>query len=197
MNQADLRVVRSKKMIKEAFLGLIAEKGYKNVTIKDIADRAMVNRKTFYNHYESIDALLKEVLNETASMILINPAQFYQLAEHNGSYSHLCDKIRTFLVNLNNNKKTLNILFNDISGFELNRQIETGIQSYVMQRLAENFNDRSSNKYPLQLLACLITSVFMVLIRWWLTQQDYPEQDAAELLVDIITNGLIKPLGLN
>lgn len=196
MNQADLRVVRSKKMIKEAFLELIAEKGYKNVTIKDIADRAMVNRKTFYNRYESIDALLQEILNETASMILVNSAQFSDHADHNGSCIDLYDEIRNFLVNLNNNKKTLNILFNDISGFELNRQIETGIQSYVMERLAENLN-RFSNKYPLQLIACLITSVFMVLIRWWLTQEDYPEQDAAELLVDIITNGLIKPLGLN
>jgi AcrR family transcriptional regulator len=198
MNQADLRVVRSKKMIKEAFLELIAEKGYKNVTIKDIAERAMVNRKTFYNRYESIDALFHEILNETTKLILINPAQACRQADPNGSCVDLYDEIRTFLTNLSSNKRTLNILFNDISSFELNRQIERGVQSYVLERLADSRqNSFSANKYPIKLLACLITSVFIVVIRWWLIQEDYSEEDAARILVDIISDGFIQSLGLN
>ncbi|HML36240.1 MAG TPA: hypothetical protein PKA19_02300 [Bacillota bacterium] len=40
MNQTDLRVIRSKKLIQEAFFELMEEKGYQNLTIKDISERA-------------------------------------------------------------------------------------------------------------------------------------------------------------
>src|ERR1700690_4310369 len=48
----DLRVRRTHKMIREAFFALVQEKGFDAVTIQAIVDRAMVNRATFYRHYQ-------------------------------------------------------------------------------------------------------------------------------------------------
>ncbi|HKP98343.1 MAG TPA: TetR/AcrR family transcriptional regulator [Fibrobacteria bacterium] len=39
-------------------IALILEKGYENVTVREILDRANVGRSTFYSHYESKDQLL-------------------------------------------------------------------------------------------------------------------------------------------
>ena len=60
----DRRIIKSKKAIREAFFNLLLEKDFKNITIKDIAERAQVDRKTFYNYYSSIFALVNEYENE-------------------------------------------------------------------------------------------------------------------------------------
>lgn len=54
----DLRILKTRKAIKTAFLTLIYTKGYERMTIQDIADEAMINRNTFYLHYvDKIDLM--------------------------------------------------------------------------------------------------------------------------------------------
>lgn len=47
----DLRVRRTRKLIQQALIELTLEKGFSTLTVQDIADRAMVNRSTFYRYY--------------------------------------------------------------------------------------------------------------------------------------------------
>jgi len=47
----DLRVRRTRQAIEKAFLELLAERDFQAITVQDIADRAMVNRATFYDHF--------------------------------------------------------------------------------------------------------------------------------------------------
>ena len=57
---SDLRVIKTKGLIKGAFIELVEEKGFDNVTIKDICSKAQINRNTFYLHYfDKIDLLTK------------------------------------------------------------------------------------------------------------------------------------------
>lgn len=63
----DRRVIRTKKAIRSAFISLLVEKDMHRITIKEIADRAEVDRKTVYNYYKDIHAILGEVENEMIS----------------------------------------------------------------------------------------------------------------------------------
>jgi hypothetical protein len=54
----DRRIQKTKKILSEALISLILEKGYEKVTIQNIIDKANVGRSTFYSHYESKDQLL-------------------------------------------------------------------------------------------------------------------------------------------
>ena len=67
----DLRVIKTKQLIKDCFLELIEEKGYSKVTITDITKKAMINRNTFYLHYvdkeDLIDTLIFEAYKEKES----------------------------------------------------------------------------------------------------------------------------------
>ena len=64
----DLRVRRTRKMIQEALLELTVEKGYPNISVQDIADRAMINRSTFYRHYLDKDDLLVQYMDEVTAL---------------------------------------------------------------------------------------------------------------------------------
>lgn len=54
----DRRVRRTRKLVHDAFLELVLEKGYEKTTIQDILDRADVGRSTFYSHFQDKEALL-------------------------------------------------------------------------------------------------------------------------------------------
>ncbi len=62
--QADLRVKRTKLLLREALIDLIAEKGFDATTVGDIAERAMVNRATFYRHYPDKYALVTSIFED-------------------------------------------------------------------------------------------------------------------------------------
>jgi AcrR family transcriptional regulator len=60
----DRRVRRTRKLLHDAFLSLVIEKGYEKTTIQDILDRADVGRSTFYVHYQDKEALLTASFDE-------------------------------------------------------------------------------------------------------------------------------------
>ena len=58
MPELDRRVRRTRRILHEALISLILEKGYGRITVQDILDRADVGRSTFYVHYRDKEALL-------------------------------------------------------------------------------------------------------------------------------------------
>ena len=63
-NRMDLRVIKTKNSIKKAFKEMICEMDIAEITVKDLADRAMIHRKTFYLHYSSIESLFEEMAQD-------------------------------------------------------------------------------------------------------------------------------------
>ncbi len=82
--KVDRRIIKSKKAIREAFFGLLQEKKFNEITIKDISERAQVDRKTFYNYYSSIFALINEFENELVISLdtLFDEIDFSQFFEN-------------------------------------------------------------------------------------------------------------------
>lgn len=60
----DLRVVKTLEAIRRCFREMICEMDYEEITIKELTERAMINRKTFYLHYDGLDDLLEELQQE-------------------------------------------------------------------------------------------------------------------------------------
>lgn len=61
----DLRKVRTRHSIIRAFEEVIQEKEFDAIRISDISKRAMINRVTFYHHFEDKYALLEVVTRES------------------------------------------------------------------------------------------------------------------------------------
>lgn len=65
----DRRTQKTKTLLATALVELIVEKGYDEVTIQDIIDRANVGRSTFYSHYESKEQLLIGNINFQQALV--------------------------------------------------------------------------------------------------------------------------------
>jgi len=55
----DRRSIRTKRMLREAFAGLLEERGFDGFSVGDLAERADINRATFYAHYRDMDDMLR------------------------------------------------------------------------------------------------------------------------------------------
>ena len=70
--QTDLRIRRTHKFLQEAMIELIAEKSFDAITVGDIAERAMINRATFYRHYQDKYDLVARIFEETTNELVEN-----------------------------------------------------------------------------------------------------------------------------
>lgn len=60
MNRSKSKYFATAARMDEAFLELIEKKDFAYITVKEICEKAGVNRSTFYLHYETLDDLLAE-----------------------------------------------------------------------------------------------------------------------------------------
>lgn len=66
----DHRVRLTKMMLRDSFFDLMQEKPVSKITVKELCDRAGVNRATFYSHYTDIYALYEEIERDLAQTIM-------------------------------------------------------------------------------------------------------------------------------
>ena len=73
----DLRIKKTKRAIRNAFYELIKEKPLEKITVREIAERAEINKTTFYAHYETVYDLVDQLEQEAVAEVIsqLNTAQ--------------------------------------------------------------------------------------------------------------------------
>lgn len=69
-NFNDPRVKRTRKLIIDAFIFLVRKKDFESITVKDITEKATVNRATFYAHFQDKYSLFDFTLSNNLNEIL-------------------------------------------------------------------------------------------------------------------------------
>lgn len=84
--------IRSRKLIRTAFMELVKEKPFDKITVTDIVKRADVNRSTFYAHYPDVFGLVEEIQDEILS--------YAENALDGVSFKHFLENPKPVLVEL-------------------------------------------------------------------------------------------------
>lgn len=66
---SDLRVIKTKQIIRAAVLDIMTRKSLADISVTEVAKKAMVNRKTFYNHYSTVNDVLEDLIQEVIDSI--------------------------------------------------------------------------------------------------------------------------------
>lgn len=69
--KTDPRIIRTRQLLKDAFVELLEEKGIEKITVNRLAERATINRVTFYLHYQDIPDMVEKMADEMIKDILI------------------------------------------------------------------------------------------------------------------------------
>jgi AcrR family transcriptional regulator len=66
----NVRLKRTQKLLREALIELIEQRGFDALTIGELTERAMVSRAAFYRNYQDKYALVEQIFEEAMSALL-------------------------------------------------------------------------------------------------------------------------------
>ncbi len=62
--KVDLRIIKTKKSIYEAFISLLEEYSFEEIKVSEICSKALINRSTFYIHFQDKYSLLDSLIRD-------------------------------------------------------------------------------------------------------------------------------------
>ena len=119
----DLRVIKTKKNIRDAFLELRKKHSLDEIKVNALCEKAMVNKTTFYNHYQDIYQLSEELENEVVENFLNNFQDIDMMLTDSQRFINGMHKV------LESENDMLRIVFKDKMD-ELIERMEKRIQNY-------------------------------------------------------------------
>lgn len=193
----DLRVKRTNKMIIDAFIKLVEEKGYDQVTIQDIADEAMINRATFYAHYKDKPDLYETIFTQAVTAFT-SILDSYELLKNNRIR---LKEIEYLLTNIYLTIKQNRAFYLTIMDGAVNESLRKKIAEILTEKYADIFTrlkiTENDIEVPLDFIIEYMTSIFFGTLHWWLTtDSEITPQQLAPLVIKLVSNGHLTVLGI-
>ncbi len=182
MEQAkkDRRVKYTVEKIKKSFFALAKEKNLRSISVKEICERADINRCTFYAHYEDINALMKEMETEFAEQFL-TAIQDYKYDRNVGFV------YEKFLCAVMNNKELFEFFTSEESTGSGNEIVYTFLHDRTISEWVQHSNLPPEKAEVLfQYYMC---GIFAVIKEWCRSDFAIPMSEMMELLENVSKYG--------
>jgi len=177
------RGYETQKQLGNALMELIIEKGYEKVSIKDLTERAGIDRTTFYLHFKDKDDLF------TKSQI----ATINELVELRRTEAGPKPGVLLVFRHMSQNAKLYQAIFRTSGLVPGSASLEQYIANSIMP-LLESELSRFGVSPPLHMpaIASYISGALRSLARWWL-EAGMPQspEEISELFIRLTTKGLL------
>ena len=116
MNKSESKYFYTARLMNESLIILLEKKDIDYITVKEICEKAGVNRSTFYFHYDTIDDLFKETI-ERLNKDFINSFELKDFSGliKNGSKEDICfikkEFLEPYLEFVKRNKRVLKMVY--------------------------------------------------------------------------------------
>ena len=166
--RVDPRVRRTRHLLRDALVSLMLEKDYASISIREITERAEVAYITFFRHFESLDQLLMEVLDEGLTELLVHIETLAKRSET----SALETEGRLIFEYIEQKADLFRIL--------LKSQSVTRVRKRVVQNIAVIFQKscaplaKSNSPLAIAITSNHIATSLLALIEWWLDNKMTP-----------------------
>lgn len=172
----NVRYKASSEKIETAFLTLILNHNYEDITISQVCNQAGINRSTFYTHYDDINDLIIKIESKFAK----GTANIFNYGERQ-THEAMIEMFSFVKTNKHFYKAFLNIPYVTVA--EKNTKIE------VLKNIGQKFNLDKSNTMAIFYRASFFGAGIKEMCRLWLEYdcKETPEQ-MAKLLLEEYTN---------
>ena len=68
---SDLRIKKTKSVLKSTLISMLNEKSFEKINVTDICKKANISRITFYSHYNDKFSIIDEIIEEYTAMAKI------------------------------------------------------------------------------------------------------------------------------
>jgi AcrR family transcriptional regulator len=191
----DKRIRRTHRLLREAFIELIAEQGYDNLRVEDILQRADIGRTTFYAHFSDKRALLHHVadvfnsryqkdlakrsLDEDGSIPLVAVQKVFESFESNAPFFKMVLESRDVPI--------------------LHEQVTSAFHDIFSRLLTEQSERlKLDSSVPVHLIAEFYVGALLSMGKWWLSNgmRPYTAAEMAHMFYELDQWGRLTVMGV-
>ncbi|NCP85937.1 MAG: hypothetical protein CO094_05560 [Anaerolineae bacterium CG_4_9_14_3_um_filter_57_17] len=191
-NKTDRRIVRTRQALRQALMDLVREKGYENVSVEEITQRADLGRATFYLHYHDKEELLldefSEMARERVQALSAIPFSQWLPALEDGSLVSENKAAPPFLLifqHVTENAQLYQILLKNQSSNRIAERIRAivtqSINDFVQAKVDSDDPIPLFAEIPVDLLAAFFYGALVSSIAWWLENPAYSAEEMTRM----------------
>lgn len=178
MSQAgkNVRLRRTQKLLREALIALIEERGFDALTIGELTERALVSRAAFYRNYQDKYDLVDQIFAEAMSALLAAVGDLGQ--------DHPAEVWVTFFEHIAAYERLYRALLGKNGSPWFARKMRAALAGLVIERgqlpHGPIASDQPMHGFTDALVPDLVSALFVEAITWWLEHgQPYPPREIA------------------
>jgi AcrR family transcriptional regulator len=162
----NLRLRRMQKLLREALIELIEERGFDALTIGEITARAMVSRAAFYRNYQDKYALVEQIFEEAMSGLLSAVGDLGR--------EHPAEIWVTFFEHIADYERLYRALLGKKGSPWFVKKMRAALADLVKERgqlpHGPNASDWPVHSFSDAFVPDLVSTLFVEAITWWLEQ---------------------------
>ena len=166
--KTDLRIIKTKKILYDSLLKLMKKQNFEKIKISDICEESLINRSTFYAHYEDKYELLMDLFEERKETLL------KELKDNENmlfSKEYLMRLLDILIDHIDQNKETYGaILANNRNGILIDFLIEA-LERDVSEKLKNN-NEIIDSNLPLDIIIKFYSGGLINIGIAWITRNE-------------------------
>ena len=169
----DLRTIKTKNNLYDALILLMKQTNFENIKVADICKYALVNRSTFYNHYQDKYDLLDDLLTDLKNRI-------FNLNNYQDIISYYLSFFSTLLDYIDEHKKSFtDILVNNKNSIMID---------ILLNKLVKDILDNTNIKLKIEkeIVVKFYLSGTIYLITEYLSRNKYTKKDMLDYLDKLI-----------
>ena len=185
MEKTDMRVVRTRTLLKNALLELLAENSLEKITVMDICEKSMIHRATFYKHFEDKYQLFSYAIEDLTKTFVASYSHLVGATDIKDIFSIATSDLLDFLeknrnavlaVVENNGNRATSMLFYD------------EIENSLCQSLSKHWQELKLVPQDIPLLSNFLAGGCISVALWWLRQGKCTKADVVKFISDYCLN---------
>lgn len=167
---------RTHKLLREALIDLIEERGFDTLTVREITERAMVSRAAFYRHYQDKYDLVEQIFLEAAKTlfsVISEPVMEHPPRIWVRFFEHIAEYERLYRALLGRKGSPWFVL-------KMRASLVALVKEYERFPAWQSSTDRPVYPTSDAFVPDLVATLFVEAITWWLEQgRPYTPQEIA------------------
>lgn len=187
----DLRIVKTKKLLYTTLVELMKEMPFEEIKVSDICNRALVNRSTFYSHYQDKYDLLQEFVKDIKNTLAI---ELSKNKEVNSVRDYYIEMISIFIDHIEENKDIYkSVVVNNKNSITMD--IVYDVMNDDINKHIEEFDEYMNKKIPVDVIVKFyLGAIFNVGIEFLNNNQKYTKDEIIKYIKILIPENLFEKI---
>lgn len=182
----DLRIIKTRKALCDAFIILLGEKPFEDITVNELCKKAMVRRATFYQHFEDKYDFLSFFIRQTREDFTPDEKEH---AVNKSKYSYFVYLFGELVSFVDAHKKLVESILKSNMLSTLLKIFSEEMTMNILSKLQEKQNQGITFSVPIELLASFYSGgIIQTLFFWLKSNKEMPKDKLMEYLENILSS---------